>query len=142
MKKAIESHGKVTEPVMEYMVGKHISKDLRTYIQNNRETFKAFKLIEPLISLTKSNGNGSGQMAKQLEELKKATFKQMLQYSAHYKDPTVYLATREHLKSYPEIYRRLEKFEKAFVGLNEKLLQNKEMLAQHRLTLNWGAFQV
>jgi len=71
-------HGKVTEPVMKYMVGKHISMDLRTYIQNSRETFKAFKLIEPLISLTKSNGNGSGQMAKQLEELKKATFKQMI----------------------------------------------------------------
>jgi GTPase Era involved in 16S rRNA processing len=68
-------HGKITEPVMKYMVGKHISKDLRTYIQNNRETFKAFKLIEPLISLTKSNGNGSGQMAKQLEELKKERFK-------------------------------------------------------------------
>jgi hypothetical protein len=71
-------HGKVTEPVMKYMVGKHISMDLKTYIQNSRETFKAFKLIEPLISLTKSNGNGSGQMAKQLEELKKATFKQMI----------------------------------------------------------------
>jgi hypothetical protein len=71
-------HGKVTEPVMKYMVGKHISKDLRTYIQNNRETFKAFKLIEPLISLTKSNGNGSGQLAKQLEEMKKTTFKQMI----------------------------------------------------------------
>lgn len=71
-------HGKVTEPVMKYMVGKHISKDLRTYIQNNRETFKAFKLIEPLISLTKSNGNGSGQLAKQLEELKKETFKRVL----------------------------------------------------------------
>jgi hypothetical protein len=71
-------HGKITEPVMKYMVGKHISKDLRTYIQNNRETFKAFKLIEPLISLTKSNGNGGGQLAKQLEELKKTTFKQMI----------------------------------------------------------------
>jgi hypothetical protein len=71
-------HGKITEPVMQFMVGKHISKDLRTYIQNNRETFKAFKLIEPLISLTKSNGNGSGQMAKQLEEMKKETFKQII----------------------------------------------------------------
>jgi hypothetical protein len=71
-------HGKVTEPVMKYMCGKHISKDLRTYIQNNRETFKAFKLIEPLISLTKSNGNGIGQMAKQLEEMKKTTFKQII----------------------------------------------------------------
>ena len=71
-------HGKITEPVMKYMVGKHISKDLRTYIQNNQETFKAFKLIEPLISLTKSNGNGSGQMAKQLEEMKKETFKQII----------------------------------------------------------------
>jgi hypothetical protein len=71
-------HGKVTEPVMKYMVGKHISKDLRTYIQNNRETFKAFKLIEPLISLTKSNGNGNGQMAKQLEEMKKESFKQII----------------------------------------------------------------
>jgi integrase len=68
-------HGKVTEPVMKYMVGKHISKDLRTYIQNNRETFKAFKLIEPLISLTKTNGNGN--MAKQLEEIKKTTAKQL-----------------------------------------------------------------
>jgi len=71
-------HGKVTEPVMKYMCGKHISKDLKTYIQNNRETFKAFKLIEPLISLTKSNGNGSGQLAKQLEELKKERFKLMI----------------------------------------------------------------
>ncbi|MCJ7632153.1 hypothetical protein MUP77_07130 [Candidatus Bathyarchaeota archaeon] len=71
-------HGKVTEPVMKYMVGKHISMDLRTYIQNSRETFKAFKLIEPLISLTKSNGNGSGQFAKQLEELKKERFKLMI----------------------------------------------------------------
>jgi len=69
-------HGKVTEPVMKYMVGKHISKDLRTYIQNNRETFKAFKLIEPLISLTKTNGNGN--MAKNLEELKKTTAKQLI----------------------------------------------------------------
>lgn len=59
-------HGKITEPVMKYMCGKHISKDLRTYIQNNRETFKAFKLIEPLISLTKTNGNGT----RQTEELK------------------------------------------------------------------------
>jgi tetratricopeptide (TPR) repeat protein len=65
-------------------------------------------------------------------------FKQMLQYSAHYKDPTVYLAMREHLKSYPEIYRRLEKFEKAFAGLNEKLLQNKEMLAQHQVNAELG----
>lgn len=71
-------HGKVTEPVMKYMVGKHISMDLRTYIQNSRETFKAFKLIEPLTSLTKSNGNGSGQMAKQLEEMKKESFKQII----------------------------------------------------------------
>jgi len=70
-------HGKVTEPVMKYMVGKHIAKDLRTYIQANRETYKAFKMLEPQISLTKTNGNGSSQLAKQLEELKKATFKQM-----------------------------------------------------------------
>ncbi len=71
-------HGKVTEPVMKYMTGKHISKDLRTYIQNNRETYKAFKLIEPLISLTKTNGNGNTQLAKQIEDLKKATFRQMV----------------------------------------------------------------
>jgi integrase len=71
-------HGKITEPVMKYMTGKHISKDLRTYIQNNRETFKAFKTIEPLISLTKTNGNGGSQLAKQLEELKTATMKQMI----------------------------------------------------------------
>jgi integrase len=71
-------HGKITEPVMKYMTGKHISKDLKTYIQNNKETFKAFKLIEPLISLTKQNGNGGAQLAKQLEELKTATMKQMI----------------------------------------------------------------
>jgi hypothetical protein len=68
-------HGKVTEPVMKYMVGKHISKDLRTYIQNNKETYKAFKTIEPLISLTKTNGNGN--MTKQLEEMKKEAFKRI-----------------------------------------------------------------
>jgi integrase len=72
-------HGKVTEPVMKYMTGKHISKDLRTYIQNNRETYKAFKAIEPLISLTKTNGNGSSQLAKELEEMKKETFKRIAQ---------------------------------------------------------------
>jgi integrase len=72
-------HGKVTEPVMKYMTGKHIGKDLRTYIQNNRETYKAFKVIEPLISLTKSNGNGSSQLAKELEEMKKETFKRIAQ---------------------------------------------------------------
>jgi len=72
-------HGKVTEPVMKYMTGKHISKDLRTYIQNNKESFKAFKLIEPLISLTKQNGNGVNQkLAEQLEELKTATMKQVV----------------------------------------------------------------
>jgi len=71
-------HGKITEPVMKYMTGKHISKDLKVYIQNNRETFKAFKLIEPLISLTKQNGNGGAQLVKQLEELKTATMKQMI----------------------------------------------------------------
>jgi len=68
-------HGKITEPVMKYMTGKHISKDLRTYIQNNKETFKAFKLVEPLISLTKSNGNGNIQLAKELEELKKERYR-------------------------------------------------------------------
>jgi len=72
-------HGKITEPVMKYMTGKHISKDLKTYIQNNKETFKAFKLIEPLISLTKQNGNGANQkLAEQIEDLKKATFKQII----------------------------------------------------------------
>ena len=58
-------HGKVTEPVMKYMVGKAIDKSLRTYIQGNKETMIAFKLIEPLISLTKSNGNGNN---KELEK--------------------------------------------------------------------------
>lgn len=72
-------HGKVTEPVMKYMVGKHISKDLLTYIQNNRETFKAFKLVEPLISLTKTNGNGNIHLAKELEEMRKETFKRIAQ---------------------------------------------------------------
>jgi integrase len=71
-------HGKITEPVMKYMTGKHISKDLKVYIQNNRETFKAFKMIEPLISLTKQNGNGSSQLSKQIEELKKETFKRII----------------------------------------------------------------
>jgi integrase len=72
-------HGKITEPVMKYMTGKHISKDLKTYIQNNKETFKAFKIIEPLISLTKQNGNGANQkLAEQIEDLKKATFKQII----------------------------------------------------------------
>jgi integrase len=70
-------HGKVTEPVMKYMVGKHIEKALKTYIQGNNETFKAFKLIEPLISLTKTNGNGNSQVAKQLEEMKKTAFNQL-----------------------------------------------------------------
>jgi hypothetical protein len=71
-------HSRITEPVMKYMVGKHISKDLRTYIQNNKETFKAFKMLEPLISLTKTNGNGGAQLAKQLEELKTSTMKQII----------------------------------------------------------------
>jgi hypothetical protein len=72
-------HGEITQPVMLYMTGKHISKDLRTYIQNNRETFKAFKKIEPLISLTKTNGNGVNQkLSEQLEELRKETFKRIL----------------------------------------------------------------
>jgi len=65
-------HGKITEPVMKYMTGKHISKDLKVYIQNNRETFKAFKMIEPLISLTKQNGNGGSQLAKLQEDLQQA----------------------------------------------------------------------
>lgn len=69
-------HGQVQEPVMKYMTGKHIAKDLKTYIQNNRETYKAFKLLEPLISLTKTNGS-SNNLAKQLEELKKEAFKRV-----------------------------------------------------------------
>lgn len=69
-------HGKVTEPVMKFMTGKKINSDLRTYIQNNRETFKAFKMLEPLISLTKTNGANS-QLAKKLEELEKETCKRI-----------------------------------------------------------------
>ena len=68
-------HGKVTEPVMKYMVGKHIDHSLRTYIQGNRETYTAFKKIEPLISLTEFSGNGNLQLTKELEELKKERFK-------------------------------------------------------------------
>jgi hypothetical protein len=68
-------HGKVTEPVMKYMAGKHIDKSLRTYIQGNQETCKAFKMIEPLISLTNSSGTGNSQLAKELEELRKERFK-------------------------------------------------------------------
>ena len=71
-------HGKIQEPVMKFMTGKHIDESLRTYIQANNETKKAFKLIEPLISLTKSNGYGNSRLAKQLEDLQKTTFKQML----------------------------------------------------------------
>jgi integrase len=70
-------HGRAEESVMKYMVGKHIDKSLRTYIQNNNETFKAFKLIEPLISLTKSNGNGSLAVTKELEKLKAESFKNL-----------------------------------------------------------------
>jgi len=33
-------HGRVQEPVMKYMMGKHIDKSLRTYIQGNQETTK------------------------------------------------------------------------------------------------------
>jgi hypothetical protein len=62
-------HGQVEEPVMKYMTGKHIDKSLKTYIQGNKETFKAFKKIEPQISLTKSNGNGKA--TKEVEDLKK-----------------------------------------------------------------------
>jgi hypothetical protein len=68
-------HGKVTEPVMKYMTGKHIDPSLRTYIQGNQETYKAFKIIEPLISLTKLNGNGSSPLAEELAALKKERFK-------------------------------------------------------------------
>jgi hypothetical protein len=68
-------YGKVTEPVMKYMVGKHIDKSLRTYIQGNRETYKAFKMIEPLINLTEFNENENSQLNKKLEELKQERFK-------------------------------------------------------------------
>ena len=59
------------------MTGKHIEKALKTYIQANNESYKAFKLIEPLISLTKTNG-GSQNLAKQLEEFKKEAFKRRI----------------------------------------------------------------
>lgn len=72
-------HGKIQEPVMKFMTGKHIDESLRTYIQANKETWKAFKLIEPLISLTKSNGVGNTHLAKELEEMKKETFKRLAQ---------------------------------------------------------------
>jgi integrase len=62
-------HGKVTEPVMKYMTGKHIAKELRTYIQNNREPYKAFKTIQPLITLTKSSGsNGNVKQLEMIQE--------------------------------------------------------------------------
>jgi integrase len=70
-------HGKIQEPVMKYMCGKHIESALKTYIQANNETFKAFKLIEPLISLTKSNGNGNSTVTKELEKLKAESFKNL-----------------------------------------------------------------
>lgn len=68
-------HGKVTEPVLKYMTGKHIGKDLKVYIQENNEPKTAFRDIEPIISLTKTNGNGNTQLAKQLEEMKKERYK-------------------------------------------------------------------
>jgi hypothetical protein len=71
-------HGEITQPVMLYMTGKHISKDLRTYIQNNRETFKAFKKIEPLISISKTNGNGNIQLVKELEQMKEQISKSLV----------------------------------------------------------------
>jgi hypothetical protein len=43
----------------------------------------------------------------------------------------LYPAVKEHLKSYPEIYPRLKKFEETFDELNEKLLQNKEVLQKY-----------
>jgi hypothetical protein len=49
-------HGKVTEPIMKYMVGKHIDKSLRTYIQRNKETGKHEK--KDLEHDLKENGNG------------------------------------------------------------------------------------
>lgn len=71
-------HGKVSEPVFKLMTGKHISSDLKTYIQANHETKTAFKMLEPLLSLTKQNGtNGNAALMKELEEMKKQTFKQM-----------------------------------------------------------------
>ena len=72
-------HGKIQEPVMNFMVGKHIDESLRTYIQNNDETRKAFKMLEPLISLTKSNGNGNGsrKLIELSEELKKERFERL-----------------------------------------------------------------
>lgn len=72
-------HGKIQEPVMKFMVGKHIDESLRTYIQNNNEPRKAFKMIEPLLSVTKSNGNGNGsrKMAELAEELKKERFERL-----------------------------------------------------------------
>lgn len=62
-------HDQIEESVMKYMTGKHISKDLKTYIQKNNADYKAFKKIEPQISLTKQNGNGKAN--KELEELRK-----------------------------------------------------------------------
>ncbi|MGA2523619.1 MAG: hypothetical protein ABSF65_05640 [Candidatus Bathyarchaeia archaeon] len=66
--------GKVDTQVMKYMCGKHIESSLKTYIQSNNEPMKAFKLVEPLISLTKAT-NGNGMVTKELEQLKKERFK-------------------------------------------------------------------
>jgi hypothetical protein len=68
-------HGMVTESVMNVMTGKHVDISLRTYIQASQETYKAFKKIEPLISLTNTTGNGNSQLSKELDALKKERFK-------------------------------------------------------------------
>lgn len=41
-----------------------------------------------------------------------------------------YVAMKEHLKSYPEIYSKLEEYEKAFTKMNRKLMQNREVLSK------------
>ena len=43
-------------------------------------------------------------------------------------DPTLHSAAKEHLKSYPEIYHKLEEFEKGLADFNKKLLQNEKLL--------------
>lgn len=48
--------------------------------------------------------------------------KNMIDVSFKFRDP-LYSAAKEHLKSYPEIYRPLGKFEKVFNEENKELLQ-------------------
>jgi integrase len=59
------------------MVGKAVDKSIATYINGLQLKDDATK-VSNVLQMELSNGNGNSQLAKQLEDLQKATFKQML----------------------------------------------------------------